>query len=145
MWDLWLTKSCWDRFSPTTSVSAANSHSTDCSTFTLTYHLGMLQQASYWPTYQEDSVFPHPKKLNKPTKTTKGTPLLSMQHHRKIILVGCGVGVRTSGGISASITSTREVCVRTLRLHPILHSCPPSQPAPRDDCTCLLGSHRDDY
>jgi hypothetical protein len=32
MWDLWSTKWHWGRFPPSTSVSPANSHSTDCST-----------------------------------------------------------------------------------------------------------------
>jgi hypothetical protein len=32
MWDLWWTKWHWGRFSPSTSVSPANPHSTDCST-----------------------------------------------------------------------------------------------------------------
>jgi hypothetical protein len=31
MWDLWWTKWHWGRFSPSTSVSPANSHYTDCS------------------------------------------------------------------------------------------------------------------
>jgi hypothetical protein len=31
MWDVWLTKWQWGRFSSSTSVSAANSHSTNCS------------------------------------------------------------------------------------------------------------------
>jgi hypothetical protein len=32
MWDLWWTTWHWGKFSSSTSVSAANSHSTDCST-----------------------------------------------------------------------------------------------------------------
>jgi hypothetical protein len=44
-WDLWWTKWQWGRFSPSTSVSPANSHSTDSSTF-IVYHLGLVQQAS---------------------------------------------------------------------------------------------------
>jgi hypothetical protein len=32
MWDFWWTKWHWGRFSPSTSVSPANSHSTDCPT-----------------------------------------------------------------------------------------------------------------
>jgi hypothetical protein len=42
-WDLWWTKWRWGRFSPSTSVSPANLHSTNCSTVTLTYHLGLVQ------------------------------------------------------------------------------------------------------
>jgi hypothetical protein len=45
MWDLWWTKWCWDRFSPSTSVSPANLHSTNFSTITITYP-GLVQQAS---------------------------------------------------------------------------------------------------
>jgi hypothetical protein len=41
MWDLCWTKWQWGRFSPGTSVSLANSHSTDCSTFI--YHPGLVQ------------------------------------------------------------------------------------------------------
>jgi hypothetical protein len=40
-WDLWWTKWRWGRFSPSTSVSPANLHSTNCSTITLIYHLGL--------------------------------------------------------------------------------------------------------
>jgi hypothetical protein len=43
MWDLWWTKWHWRRFSPTTSVSPANLHSTNCSTIIIIYHLGLVQ------------------------------------------------------------------------------------------------------
>jgi hypothetical protein len=43
MWDLWWTKWRWGRFSPSTSVPLANLHSTNCSTITLIYHLGLVQ------------------------------------------------------------------------------------------------------
>jgi hypothetical protein len=43
MWDLWWTKWRWGWFSPSTSVSPANLHSTNCSTITLIYHLGFVQ------------------------------------------------------------------------------------------------------
>jgi hypothetical protein len=33
----------WGRFSPSTSVSPANLHSTNCSTTTIIYHLGLIQ------------------------------------------------------------------------------------------------------
>jgi hypothetical protein len=46
MWDLWWTKWRWGRFSPSTSVSPANLHSTNFSTITLTYHPGLVQYAS---------------------------------------------------------------------------------------------------
>jgi hypothetical protein len=41
MWDFWCTKWHWDRFSTSTSVSPANSHSTDCSTLII-YHPGLV-------------------------------------------------------------------------------------------------------
>jgi hypothetical protein len=40
MWDLWWTKWHRGRFSPSTSASSANSHSTDCSTLII-YHPGL--------------------------------------------------------------------------------------------------------
>jgi hypothetical protein len=43
-WHLWWTKWHWGRFSPSTSVSPANSHSTNCSTLIIIiYHLGLVQ------------------------------------------------------------------------------------------------------
>jgi hypothetical protein len=38
-----VTKWRWGRFSPSTSVSPANLHSTNCSTIALTYHMGLVQ------------------------------------------------------------------------------------------------------
>jgi hypothetical protein len=46
MWDLWWTKGRWGRFSPTTSVSPANLYSTNYSTITIIYHLGLVLWAS---------------------------------------------------------------------------------------------------
>jgi hypothetical protein len=46
MWDLWWTKWRWGRFSPNYSVSPANLHSTILAKITITYHLGLVQQAS---------------------------------------------------------------------------------------------------
>jgi hypothetical protein len=43
MWDLWWTKWHWGRFSPSTSVSPTNLHSTNLPTVTITYHLGLVQ------------------------------------------------------------------------------------------------------
>jgi hypothetical protein len=44
MWDLWWTKWHRGRFSPSTSVSPDNSHSTDCSTLIIYhYHPGLVQ------------------------------------------------------------------------------------------------------
>jgi hypothetical protein len=43
MWDLWWTKWYWGRFSPGISVSSVNSHSTDCSTFIIICHPGLVQ------------------------------------------------------------------------------------------------------
>jgi hypothetical protein len=46
MWDLWWTKCRFGRFSPSTSVSPANLHSTNFSTIIIAYHPGLVQQAS---------------------------------------------------------------------------------------------------
>jgi hypothetical protein len=43
MWDLWWTKWRWSMFSPGTSVSPASFHSTNFSTITIIYHLGLVQ------------------------------------------------------------------------------------------------------
>jgi hypothetical protein len=43
MWDLWWTKWQWGRFSHSTSVSHANSQSTNCSTFIIISHPGLVQ------------------------------------------------------------------------------------------------------
>jgi hypothetical protein len=58
MWDLWWTMCHCGRFSPSTSVSPANSHFTDRSTIIFIYHLGLVQQAKQLPMYQMDSVSP---------------------------------------------------------------------------------------
>jgi hypothetical protein len=42
MWDLLWAKWRWCRFSPSTSVSSTNSHSTDCFTFIIIYHPGLV-------------------------------------------------------------------------------------------------------
>jgi hypothetical protein len=64
MWDFWWTKWHWGRFSPSTSVSPANSRSTDRTI--LIYYLGLEEWAHQWPVYQVDSVSTHPKQpLNK--------------------------------------------------------------------------------
>jgi hypothetical protein len=46
MWDLWWTEWHWGRSFPSTSVSPANLHSTNCPTITIIYHLGLVQLAS---------------------------------------------------------------------------------------------------
>jgi hypothetical protein len=46
MWDLWWTKWRWGRLFPSTSVSLVNIHSTNSSTITIIYHLGLVQYAS---------------------------------------------------------------------------------------------------
>jgi hypothetical protein len=43
MWDMWWAKWRWGRFSPSTSVFPANFHSTNFSTITIIYHLGLEQ------------------------------------------------------------------------------------------------------
>jgi hypothetical protein len=62
MWHLWWTNWHWGKFSPSTSVSPANSHATDFSTFIIIYHLGLVQWAKQWPMYQVDSVHPTPRR-----------------------------------------------------------------------------------
>jgi hypothetical protein len=49
MWNFWWTKWYWVRFSPRTSVSPVNSHSTDCSTLVIIYHPGLVQWVSLTP------------------------------------------------------------------------------------------------
>jgi hypothetical protein len=49
---------------PSTSVSPANLHSTNCSStiiiiIIIIYRLTLIQQAKQWPQYQVDSVSPH--------------------------------------------------------------------------------------
>jgi hypothetical protein len=41
MWELWWTNGHWGRFSPSTSVNPANSHSTDFFTLIIIYHAGL--------------------------------------------------------------------------------------------------------
>jgi hypothetical protein len=53
MWDLWLKKWHWDRFSFTTSVSPANSHSTNCSTF-INHPLTDAMLSWYWQSSLND-------------------------------------------------------------------------------------------
>jgi hypothetical protein len=43
MWISWWRKWLWGRFSPSTSVSPANLHSTNCSTITTIYYLGLVR------------------------------------------------------------------------------------------------------
>jgi hypothetical protein len=59
MSDFWWTKWHWGKFSASTSVSPANSHSTDCSTFIIIHLPGVVQWAKLPPTYQAS---PHPPK-----------------------------------------------------------------------------------
>jgi hypothetical protein len=42
MWDWWWTSWRWGRFSPSTSVTPANLHSTNFFTITITYHSGLV-------------------------------------------------------------------------------------------------------
>jgi hypothetical protein len=58
------------RFLRVLSVSPDNSHSTDCSTLII-HHPGLVQEASFWPTYQVDSVSPHAKKQKKKKKKVR--------------------------------------------------------------------------
>jgi hypothetical protein len=58
MWDLSRTKWCWGRFSPSTSVSPTNLYSTNLSTITITYHLGLVQYASSGLSTKRPSLTP---------------------------------------------------------------------------------------
>jgi hypothetical protein len=72
---LWWTKWHCGRLDPSTSVSPANSHSTDYSTLIIIYYPGLVQYAKYWPTYQVDSFSPDPKKLKE--KSVQAKPFLT--------------------------------------------------------------------
>jgi hypothetical protein len=65
-WDLWWTKWRWGRFSPSTSVSLANLHSTNCSTITLFYHLGLYKRPEVAAV--PGDVSPTPPKKKKVTE-----------------------------------------------------------------------------
>jgi hypothetical protein len=61
-WDLWWTKWRWGRFSPSTSVSPANLHSTNYSTITLIYHMGLYNRPEVAAV--PGDVSPTPQKTN---------------------------------------------------------------------------------
>jgi hypothetical protein len=64
MWGLWWTKLNWGRFSASTSVSPANSHSTGCSTFIICHpEAGTIEQLV--ADVPSGLVSPQPKKLKK--------------------------------------------------------------------------------
>jgi hypothetical protein len=62
IWDLWWTKWHWGGFSPSTSVSPPNLYSTNCSTVTIIYHLGLVQ----WVNSDRSTkwIQSHPTKYN---------------------------------------------------------------------------------
>jgi hypothetical protein len=91
MWDLWWIKWHWGRFYPSTLVSPANSHSTDCST--LIYRSGLVQYASYWPTYQVGSVSTHPQ------ETKKKVLILTQPSSTSLLVCQC----RKTAGIPQSL------------------------------------------
>jgi hypothetical protein len=62
-WDLWWRKWRWGRFSPSTSASPANLHSTNCSTITLFYHLGLYNRPEVAAVPGDVSPTPLKKKL----------------------------------------------------------------------------------
>jgi hypothetical protein len=72
MWGLWWKKWRWDRFSPSTSVFPANSHSTK-------YSIPIICGCKNRPMYQVDSVSPHPKILKK-KRCIQGTSKMHMHH-----------------------------------------------------------------
>jgi hypothetical protein len=78
-WDLWWTKWRWGRFSPSTSVSPANLHSTNCSTIILIYHLGL---------YNRPEVAAVPGDVSPPPLTTDTTTdLFSKRRNRHIYFI----------------------------------------------------------
>jgi hypothetical protein len=62
---LWWTKWHWGRFSPSTSVSPANLHSTNFSTITLIYHLGLYNRPEVAAVPGDVSPTPLNKKKGK--------------------------------------------------------------------------------
>jgi hypothetical protein len=72
------TKWRWGRFSPSTSVSPANHHSTNFYTITITYHPGLVQQGSSGRSTQSSTA--HIKK--KPL--TLLYSVLSLTHNLKV-------------------------------------------------------------
>jgi hypothetical protein len=60
--DLWWTKWRWGRFSPSTSVSPTNLHSTNCSTITPIYHLGLYNRPEVAAVPGDVSPTPRKKK-----------------------------------------------------------------------------------
>jgi hypothetical protein len=74
MWDLWWTKWRWGRFSPSTSVSPAYLHSTNFSTITITYHLGLVHSASSGHSTKRLSLTPL-----RIIKKNKGDVIFNMQ------------------------------------------------------------------
>jgi hypothetical protein len=63
MWNFWLKKWHWGRFSPSTSVSPANYRSTDYSTLIISHPRLIWTLGQLVAAYQVDSGSPHPKKL----------------------------------------------------------------------------------
>jgi hypothetical protein len=83
---LWWTKWHWGSFSPSTSVSLANSYSTDCSTIiTIIYHLVLVQQAKHWLKYEVDSVSRHEKKEEEEKKGTEMSYPAATREHGRIM------------------------------------------------------------
>jgi hypothetical protein len=66
MWVLWWTKWRWGWFSPSTSVSPANRHSTNYTTITIIYHLGLAQYTSNGRSTKRTQS--HPTKNNNKNK-----------------------------------------------------------------------------
>jgi hypothetical protein len=64
MWDLWWTKWRWGRFSPSTTGSPANLHTTNFSTITITYHPGLVQYANSGRSTQSPTAQIKKKKEN---------------------------------------------------------------------------------
>jgi hypothetical protein len=118
MWDLWWTKWRWGRFSPNTSVSSANLHSTNFSAVTITYHPGLVQLASSGRSTKRLSLTPpriKKKKFFNPSKKNsfgcaakrKSQKVISTPTHSSIIL---DLGTRRRLAKRAGCFTPRKSC-----------------------------------
>jgi hypothetical protein len=96
MWDLWRTRWHWDRFSPSTSVSPANSHSTELHT-----HHHLSSGAGTIRHLVTD--IPSGLSLTPPKETKKNGRYLHTEQHKHRI----NANIHASSGIRAHDPSVR--------------------------------------
>jgi hypothetical protein len=91
MWDLWWAKWHWDRFSPGTSVSPANSHSTDCSPHSSSTTRGWYNRPNSGRRTKWDQSYPtsRRKKNNNNNNETKPGTGASTNLHRILTFDTC--------------------------------------------------------